>query len=121
MSKMKKHPYLVITIFREQPLSFYSLKKISDVYMITIKVIKNIYIGMSTNLKGRFENYLNKKKRLKSNRYTRIHKALLYGFENFSITILELDIKINNKSSAFCSSYICSSYISSSYISSCYI
>lgn len=56
---------------------------------------------MSTDLKGRFANYLTKK-RLNSYWSTRINKALLkYGFENFSISILELDKDIRNKSSAF--------------------
>lgn len=69
--------------------------------MITKKVTKKIYIGMSTNLKGRFQSYLSVK-RLNSNRSSRIHKALLkYGFDNFSISILELDKDIKNKDGPF--------------------
>lgn len=60
MSKLKKDRYFAITLFREKPLSFYSLNNIPGVYMITNKVTKKISIGMFTNLKGRFENYLNK-------------------------------------------------------------
>jgi group I intron endonuclease len=57
--------------------------------MIKNKVTKKFYIGKSKDLKGRFYNYLNIQ-RLMENKSSRIHKALLkFGFENFSITILE--------------------------------
>lgn len=91
MSKLKASGYFAISNIegREKPLSFYSLLKKSGVYMITNKVTKKVYIGKSKDLKGRFYNYLNIN-RLMENRSSRIHKALLkYGFNNFSVTILE--------------------------------
>lgn len=82
-------------------LIFCSLNNIPGIYMITKKVTKKFYIGMSTNLKGIFQSYLSVK-RLNSNRSSRIHKALLkYGFDNFSISILELDKDIKNKHGPF--------------------
>ena len=57
--------------------------------MITNKVTKKFYIGMSTDLKGRFYNYLDKN-RLNRDRASRINKALLkYGFDKFSISPIE--------------------------------
>ncbi len=63
---------------------------------------------MSINLKSRFYNYLDIN-RLKRDGSSRINKALLkYGFENFSITILELpnisstkDMYLNINSESF--------------------
>lgn len=82
-------------------LIFCSLNNIPGIYMITKKVTKKFYVGMSTNLKGIFQSYLSVK-RLNSNRSSRIHKALLkYGFDNFSISILELDKDIKNKHGPF--------------------
>lgn len=108
MSKMKEQNYFAINKFIVKPLSLFSLKGKPGVYMITNKVNKKFYIGMSTNLNKRFYNYLDEN-RLKQDRSSRINKALIkYGFENFSITILELphisdtkDDYLNRKSSYF--------------------
>jgi hypothetical protein len=91
MSKLKASGYFAISKIegRDKPLSFYSLHKKPGIYMITNKVTKKFYIGKSKDLKGRFYNYLNIN-RLMENKSSRIHKALLkFGFEKFSITILE--------------------------------
>lgn len=91
MSKLKASGYFAITKMegREKPLSFYSLIDKAGIYMITNKKTKKFYIGMSKNLKARFYNYLIKD-RLLENKSSRIHKALLkYGYENFSVSILE--------------------------------
>lgn len=91
MSKLKAPGYFTVTNFREgTPLLFYySLKNKAGIYMITNKVTKKFYIGMSKDLKGRFYNYIDAK-RLERDKSYRIHKALLkYGFDNFSITFLE--------------------------------
>ena len=89
MSQIKKYDYFAITNFTINPLSYYSLKNIPGIYMITNKITKKIYIGMSTNLKDRFYNYLDEK-RLNRDRSSRINKALLkFGFDKFSISILE--------------------------------
>lgn len=89
MSKLKIYKYFAVTKFRDKPLSFYSLKNRAGIYMITNKITKKIYIGMSKNLKERFYNYLYID-RLKADKASRINKALLkYGYNNFSITILE--------------------------------
>lgn len=78
-----------------------SLSGIPGIYMITNKVTKKFYIGMSTNLKNRLEDYLNIEW-LMRNRSSRIHKALLkYGFDNFSVTILQFDLDKSDTSSAF--------------------
>ena len=90
MSKMKQRDYFAITKSIVKPLALVSLKGVPGIYMITNKVTKKFYIGMSTNLYSRFYNYLDIK-RLIENGSSRINKALLkHGFENFSITILEL-------------------------------
>lgn len=110
MSKLKHKDYFAITSTNRNnptlgekaavtppPFSWYSLEKMAGIYMITNKVTKKFYIGMSSDLKGRFYNYLNIN-RLNLNNSTRIHKALLkYGFENFSITILEFVNSRNTK------------------------
>jgi hypothetical protein len=91
MSKLKASGYFAITKIegREKPLSFFSLKDKAGIYMITNKKTKKFYIGMSKDLKARFYNYLIKE-RLIENKSSRIHKALLkYGYENFSVSILE--------------------------------
>ena len=94
MSKLKESGYFAITNFREKPLSFYSLNNIPGIYMLTNKVTKKFYIGMSKDLKGRFYNYMDLI-RLNRDKPPRIHRALIkYGLENFSISILELH---NNK------------------------
>jgi group I intron endonuclease len=101
MSYIKYTDYLAITNFEVKPFSLQSLKSIPGIYMITNKVTKKFYIGMSIDLKGRIEDYLNIKW-LNRNRSSRIHKALLkYGFENFSISILQLDKDKRNITSAF--------------------
>lgn len=86
---MKQPDYSAVTRFRDRPLSFYSLNKIAGIYMITNKVTKKIYVGMTSDIKSRLYNYLYVD-RLIENKSSRIHKALLkYGFSNFSFTILE--------------------------------
>ena len=93
MSKLKESGYFAITNFREKPLSFYSLENTPGIYMITNKITKKFYVGMSKDLKGRFYNYLDLK-RLNQDNSSRINKALIkYGYQNFSISILELHEK----------------------------
>lgn len=90
MSKLKNKDSFAITKFKENPISFYSLENKRGVYMITNNVTKKFYIGVSTNLKRRLYDYLNVK-RLELNKSSRLHKALLkYGFDKFSVSILEL-------------------------------
>jgi GIY-YIG catalytic domain len=90
MSKIRERNYWAITKSVVKPVQLISLKGVPGIYMITNEITKKFYIGMSTNLYQRFNNYLNVD-RLRLNRSSRINKALLkYGFENFSITILEL-------------------------------
>jgi len=90
MSKLKTYHYFAVTRFGEKPLSYYSLKDKSGIYMLTNKITKKFYIGMSKNLKARLYSYLDIN-RLLQNNSSRIHKALLkYGHENFSVSILEL-------------------------------
>jgi hypothetical protein len=90
MSKLKDENYMAIVKRWAKPINFLSLKKLPGIYMITNKVTKKVYIGMSANLHSRFYNYLDIN-RLKRDGSSRINKALLkYGFQNFSITILEL-------------------------------
>jgi hypothetical protein len=70
-------------------INFTSLREIPGIYMITNKVTKKFYIGMSKNLQERFYNYL-QPLRLIRNGSSRIHKAILkYDYKNFSVTILE--------------------------------
>ena len=60
------------------------------IYMITNKVTKKKYIGKSDNLRGRFANYLSKEFLEKNKGSSLIYRNLLrFGFENFSLTILE--------------------------------
>lgn len=90
MSKLKEKNYFATSKVSAKSLSFYNLLGVPGVYMITNKVTKKIYIGMSKNLKARFYNYLDLN-RLQRDSSSRIHKALIkYGFNNFSISILEL-------------------------------
>ena len=90
MSKMKDYGYFALTKSGIKPLSFGLLKDTPGIYMITSKVTKKIYIGMTINLKNRLYNYLDIK-RLEGDRSIRIHKVLLkHGFEKFSISILEM-------------------------------
>lgn len=90
MSKMKDFGYFATTKSGIKHLSLSLLKDTPGIYMITCKVTKKIYIGMTINLKNRLYNYLDIK-RLEGNRSIRIHKVLLkHGFEKFSISILEM-------------------------------
>lgn len=90
MSKMKDKFYLASTKDRLRHLTLFSLKNVPGIYMITNNTTKKFYIGMSINLQSRFNDYLDINK-LNLNKSSRISKALLkYGFEKFSITILEL-------------------------------
>ena len=60
------------------------------IYMITNKVTKKRYIGKSENLRGRFANYFSKKFLEINKGSSLIYRNLLrFGFENFSLTILE--------------------------------
>lgn len=89
MSKIKETNYFPIIKQGLKYVHLCSLKRVAGIYMITNKVTKKYYIGMSSNLYARFNNYLDVN-RLKLDGSSRINKALLkYGFENFSITILE--------------------------------
>ena len=90
MAILKDDRYLAKTSNSiDKPINFYSLKNIPGIYMITNKVTKKFYIGMSKDLQSRFYNYLNPR-RLMVNRSSRIHKAILkYDYHNFSISILE--------------------------------
>lgn len=98
MSKMKDHHHFATTN-SNKVLSYYSLKKVPGIYMITNKIKKKFYIGMTTDLKGRFYNYLDKNRLIKD-RSSRINKALLkYGYDKFSISIIELPQNMSVKSS----------------------
>lgn len=86
---MKEKDYLAVS--KNLSLSFKDLDKKRGVYMITNNVNKKSYIGKSVGLKKRFANYLDVN-RLNLSKSSRIHRALLkYGFQNFSLHILELD------------------------------
>lgn len=64
-------------------------KEKSGIYMLTNKIAKKIYIGQSKDLSKRLKNYLNLSY-LKSKASLTISRALLiYGYSNFSLTILE--------------------------------
>lgn len=89
MSMVKQSDYFAITRFRDNPLSFYSLNNVAGIYMITNKVTKKYYIGMTSSIKSRLYNYLYVD-RLINNSSSRINKALLkFGYSNFSFSILE--------------------------------
>jgi len=84
MSLMKDDNYFAITKSKFRPITLQLLNKVSGIYMISNKVTKKIYIGMSSDLYKRFYSYLNISK-LKYDGGSRINKALIkYGFENFS-------------------------------------
>jgi hypothetical protein len=88
MANLRNPTYLAKTDYILN-LGINDLKNKAGVYMIYNKINKKIYIGKSKDLRVRFYNYLDLI-RLKNNRASRIHKALLkYGFENFSVSILE--------------------------------
>lgn len=88
MANLRNPTYLAKTAYILK-LEINDLKNKAGVYMIYNKINKKIYIGKSKDLRVRFYNYLDLI-RLNNNRASRIHKALLkYGFENFSVSILE--------------------------------
>jgi len=96
-----KYNRYTMSISKFKPFSFDTFKYIPDIYMLTNKITKKYYIGMSTNLKIRLESYFNEK-RLNNNRSLIIHKALLkYGLYKFSLSILELDINRSNTNDSF--------------------
>jgi group I intron endonuclease len=69
----------------------------SGIYMLTNKVTKKIYIGLSTDLSKRFKNYFSLSY-LKSKTNLIINRALIkYKYSNFSLTILEYCDKSNLK------------------------
>ena len=73
----------------------------SGIYMLTNKVTKQIYIGLSTDLSKRFKNYFSLSY-LKSKANSIINSALIkYKYSNFSLTILEYcdksDLKIREQ------------------------
>jgi len=91
MSKIKEQNYYPIIKQGVKYVHLFSLKGVPGIYMITNNITKKYYIGMSTNLYKRFNNYLDVN-RLKLDGASRINKALLkHGFENFSISILEFN------------------------------
>lgn len=60
------------------------------IYLITNKVTKKKYIGKSDDLQGRFANYFSKEFLKRNKGSSLIYRNLLrFGFENFSLTILE--------------------------------
>ena len=64
-------------------------KNKSGIYMLTNKSTSDIYIGQSNDISKRFKNYFNLSY-LKSQNSFRISRALIkYGYNNFSLTILE--------------------------------
>lgn len=92
MSKLKDPLYTISSKdVGDDPkiLSFKDLKRTPGIYMITNKVTKKYYVGMSKNLFTRLNNYLYLA-RLIDKSSSRIHKAILkYGYSNFSVTILK--------------------------------
>lgn len=99
MSKIKENRYIATIKTSKIHTAQISLKDISGIYMITNKISKKFYIGMSNNLKKRFYNYLDIN-RLNKDKTSRINRALLkYGFDKFAITILELHHNTPIKSS----------------------
>jgi group I intron endonuclease len=91
MSLIKRDDYFADVKFIVNPISLFSLKRKAGIYMITNKDTKKVYIGMSADLYTRLSSYLDIN-RLMNNRSSRINRALLkYGFNKFSVTILEVD------------------------------
>lgn len=83
-----KYPALTSPTFNKIPFFSSDLTGKAGVYMLKNNITKKFYIGKSVNLKKRFNNYLITK-RLQQNP-TRINRALLkFGYNNFSLTILE--------------------------------
>jgi group I intron endonuclease len=103
---ISKHTYSTLS---KNPLNFYNLNYVkfyenvfdmkkdilnenkgkSGIYMLTNKITKKIYIGLSKDLSNRFKNYFSLSY-LKSKTNLIINKALIkYKYSNFSLTILE--------------------------------
>jgi hypothetical protein len=62
----------------------------SGIYLWRNKINGKIYVGSSVNLSKRFKNYFNESYTTRLKDFMIIYKALLsYGFENFSLEILE--------------------------------
>lgn len=86
--KDPKYPAITNPSFNEIPFFSSHLTGKAGVYMLKNNITKKFYIGKSVNLKKRFNNYLIPK-RLHENPST-INRALLkFGYNNFSLTILE--------------------------------
>jgi group I intron endonuclease len=67
----------------------------SGIYMIANKITRDMYIGQSKDISNRFRNYFNLSY-LKSKDSLIISRALInYGYNNFSVTILEYCDKSN--------------------------
>jgi len=83
-----KYTALTNPTFNKIPFFSSDLTGKGGVYMLKNNITKKFYIGQSGNLKKRFNDYL-RIKRLQDNP-SAIHKALLkFGYNNFSLTILE--------------------------------
>lgn len=83
-----KYPAMTNSSFNKIPFFSSDLTGKAGVYMLKNNITKKFYIGKSVNLKKRFNNYLIPK-RLHENP-SRINRALLkFGYNNFSLTILE--------------------------------
>lgn len=90
MSQMKDIFHFAKSKDITRPINLDSLKKKPGIYMITNKMNKKFYIGMSKNLMARLQMYLNVKV-LEKNQSSRINRALLkHGLDKFSVTILEI-------------------------------
>lgn len=83
-----KYPATTNSSFNKIPFFSSDLTSKGGVYMLKNNITKKFYIGQSGNLKKRFNDYL-RIKRLQDNP-SAIHRALLkFGYNNFSLTILE--------------------------------
>lgn len=83
-----KYPALTSPSFNKIPFFSSDLTGKAGIYMLKNNITKKFYIGKSVNLKKRFNNYLIPK-RLHENP-SAINRALLkFGYNNFSLTILE--------------------------------
>lgn len=86
--KDPKYPAITNSNFNQIPFFSSDLTGKGGVYMLKNNFTKKFYIGKSVNLKKRFNNYLIPK-RLQDNP-SNINRALLkFGYNNFSLTILE--------------------------------
>lgn len=90
MSLMKHEDYYTRSKNSMHYFNIESFKGKPGIYMITNKVNKKFYIGMSKNLTARFKMYFNNNV-LELNQASRINRAILkHGLDKFSMTILEL-------------------------------